>query len=42
MTIDLRKAYVTEVDQRYQQERYLPMVEHAYNITIHTSMGFRT
>ena len=37
--IDLLKAYVTEVDHRDQWEKYLPMVEYAYNNTIHTSTG---
>ena len=35
--IDLLKAYVTKVDQRDQWEKYFPMVEYAYNNTIHTS-----
>ena len=40
MTIlDLLKAYVTEVDQRSQWEKYLPLVEYAYNNTVHTSTG---
>ena len=37
--IDLLKVYVTKVDQRDQWEGYLPMVEYAYNNTIHTSTG---
>ena len=37
--IDLRKTYVTKVDQQYQWENYLPMVEYTYNNTIHTSTG---
>ena len=37
--IDLPKAYVTEVNHRNQREKYLPMVEYAYNNTIHTSTG---
>ena len=37
--IDLLKAYVTEVDQRSQWEKYLPLVEYAYNNTVHTSTG---
>ena len=37
--IDLLKAYVTKVDQREQWEKYLPLVEYAYNKTIHTSIG---
>ncbi|MCO5550680.1 hypothetical protein L7F22_004170 [Adiantum nelumboides] len=36
---DLLKAYVTEVDQRSQWEKYLPLVEYAYNNTVHTSTG---
>ena len=35
--IDLIKAYVMEVDHRNQWGKYLPMVEYAYNNTIHTS-----
>ncbi|MCO5551025.1 hypothetical protein L7F22_004520 [Adiantum nelumboides] len=37
--LDLLKSYVTEVDQRSQWEKYLPLVEYAYNNTIHTSTG---
>ncbi|MCO5575079.1 hypothetical protein L7F22_028876 [Adiantum nelumboides] len=37
--LDLLKSYVTEVDQRSQWEKYLPLVEYAYNNTIHTSIG---
>ena len=37
--IDLLKAYVTEVDQKDQWKKYLPLVEYAYNNTIHTSTG---
>ncbi|MCO5552094.1 hypothetical protein L7F22_005604 [Adiantum nelumboides] len=37
--LDLLKFYVTEVDQRSQWEKYLPLVEYAYNNTIHTSTG---
>ncbi|MCO5597815.1 hypothetical protein L7F22_051899 [Adiantum nelumboides] len=37
--IDLLKAYVTEVDQTDQWEKYLPLVEYAYNKTVHTSTG---
>ncbi|RYA43591.1 hypothetical protein DD606_25315 [Enterobacter cloacae complex sp. GF14B] len=33
------KAYVTEVDQRSQWEKYLPLVKYAYNSTIYTSTG---
>ena len=35
--LDLLKAYVTEVDQRDQWKKYLPLLEYAYNNTIHTS-----
>ncbi|MCO5589327.1 hypothetical protein L7F22_043293 [Adiantum nelumboides] len=35
--LDLQKSYVTEVDQRSQWEKYLPLVEYAYNNTVHTS-----
>ncbi|MCO5611444.1 hypothetical protein L7F22_065697 [Adiantum nelumboides] len=37
--LDLLKAYVTEVDQRSQWEKYPPLVEYAYNNTVHTSIG---
>ncbi|MCO5610975.1 hypothetical protein L7F22_065223 [Adiantum nelumboides] len=37
--LDLLKAYVMEVDQRSQWEKYLPLVEYAYNNTVHTSIG---
>ena len=37
--IDLLKAYVTDVDQRDQWERYLPILEYAYNNAIHTTTG---
>ena len=37
--IDLLKAYVIEVDQRNQWEKYLPLVEYAYSNTIHSSIG---
>ena len=33
--IDLVKAYLMDVDQRYQWNRYLLMVEYAYNNNIH-------
>ena len=35
--LDLLKCYVNEVDQRNQWEKYLPLLEYAYNNTIHTS-----
>ena len=35
--LDLLKCYVNEIDQRNQWENYLPLVEYAYNNTIHTS-----
>ena len=35
--LDLLKSYVNEVDQRNQWEKYLPLVEYAYNNTVHTS-----
>ncbi|MCO5571638.1 hypothetical protein L7F22_025384 [Adiantum nelumboides] len=37
--LDLLKSYVTKVDQRSQWEKYLPLVEYAYNNTVHTSTG---
>ena len=30
-TLDLLKNYVNEVDQRSQREKYLPLVEYAYD-----------
>ena len=37
--IDLLKVCVKEVDQRDQWEKYLPIIEYAYNNTLHTSTG---
>ena len=37
--LDLLKCYVNEVDQRNQWEKYLPLVEYAYNNTVHSSIG---
>ncbi|MCO5567368.1 hypothetical protein L7F22_021058 [Adiantum nelumboides] len=37
--LDLLKTYVTEVDQRSQWEKYLPLIEYAYNNIVHTSTG---
>ncbi|MCO5547933.1 hypothetical protein L7F22_001388 [Adiantum nelumboides] len=37
--LDLLKAYVMEVDQRSQWEKYLPLVEYMYNNIVHTSTG---
>ncbi|MCO5548846.1 hypothetical protein L7F22_002308 [Adiantum nelumboides] len=37
--LNLLKCYVNEVDQRNQWEVYLPLLEYAYNNTIHTSTG---
>ncbi|MCO5560882.1 hypothetical protein L7F22_014502 [Adiantum nelumboides] len=39
MVLDLLKAFVTKVVQRSQWEKYLPLVEYAYNNTVHTSIG---
>ncbi|MCO5556977.1 hypothetical protein L7F22_010532 [Adiantum nelumboides] len=39
IVLDLLKAYVMEVDQRNQWEKYLPLFEYAYNNTVHTSIG---
>ncbi|MCO5588889.1 hypothetical protein L7F22_042850 [Adiantum nelumboides] len=39
IVLDLLKAYVMEVDQHNQWEKYLPLVEYAYNNTMHTSTG---
>ena len=35
--LDLLKNYVDGVDQRGQWEKYLPLVEYAYNNTVHSS-----
>ena len=35
--LDLLKSYVYEVDQKNQWERYLLLVEYAYNNTVHSS-----
>ena len=35
--LDLLKCYVNEVDKRNQWETYLPLLEYAYNNTVHTS-----
>ncbi|MCO5593344.1 hypothetical protein L7F22_047355 [Adiantum nelumboides] len=37
--LDLLKSYVKEVDQRSQWEKYLPLVEYAYNDLVHISTG---
>ena len=37
--LDLLKCYVNEVDQRNQWEKYLPLLEYAYNNTVHSSTG---
>ena len=37
--LDLLKTYVDSVDQRGEWEKYLPLVEHAYNNTVHSSTG---
>ncbi|MCO5553453.1 hypothetical protein L7F22_006974 [Adiantum nelumboides] len=39
IVLDLLKSYVQEVAQSNQWEKYLPLVEYAYNNTIHTSTG---
>ena len=37
--LDLLKCYVNQVDQRNKYEAYLPLLEYAYNNTVHTSIG---
>ncbi|MCO5559474.1 hypothetical protein L7F22_013074 [Adiantum nelumboides] len=39
IVLNLLKSYVGEVAQSNQWEKYLPLVEYAYNNTIHTSTG---
>ena len=35
--LDLSKFYVNEVDKHNQWEKYLPLMEYAYNNTMHSS-----
>ena len=37
--LDLLKSYVGEVAHKNQWEKYLPLVEYAYNNATHTSTG---
>ena len=37
--VDLLKTYVNDVDHHNQWEKYLPLVEYAYNNTVHSSIG---
>ena len=37
--LELLKNYIKEIGQRGQWEKYLPLVEYAYNNTVHTSTG---
>ena len=39
IVLDLLKNYVNDVDHRNQWEKYLPLVEYAYNNTVHSSTG---
>ena len=39
IVLDLLKNYVGEVAQANQWENYLPLVEYAYNNTIHSATG---
>ena len=39
IVLDLLKNYIGEIGQRDQWEQYLPLVEFAYNNTVHTSTG---
>ncbi|MCO5606721.1 hypothetical protein L7F22_060911 [Adiantum nelumboides] len=41
IVLDLLKAYVMKVDLRNYWEKYLPLVEYAYNNMVHTSTGKR-
>ena len=37
MILDLLKFYVNEVDKQNHWDKYLPLVEYAYNKTMHSS-----
>ena len=37
--LDQLKKYIEEIGQQGQWEKYLPLVEYAYNNTVHTSTG---
>ena len=39
IVLDLLKNYVNDVDHYNQWEKYLPLVEYAYNNTVHSSTG---
>ena len=39
IVLDLLKNYVNDVDRLNQWEKYLPLVEYAYNNTVHSSTG---
>ena len=39
IVLDLLKNYVNDVDHCNQWEKYLPLVEYAYNNTVHSSTG---
>ena len=42
IVLDLLKNYVNDVDHHNQWEKYLPLVEYAYNNTVHSSTGTST
>ena len=39
IVLDLLKPYVNDVDHHNQWEKYLPLVEYAYNNMVHSSTG---